>query len=438
MTSMRTFRATLLIITCTLLIAANALAAQASPGAPTLLSQGSDGWEPAVAADSAGHVYALWIQQTGGNLTCPTTCRTAMLSTSSNYGVNWTTPHLLTPDALGNGQFDPQLVVDPIDGHTVYAAFLQNTKSSVLVMKSADGGQTWSAPVEANHTGSNTDKPTLAVRGLDVYVAYSNASKTYVSASHDGGKTFASVVLGNGTYGCSLSGGGAVDSAGNVYFSWVGYSNCFNSTGSATLYVTKSTDQGRSWKNLFIDQSSAAPVCAQQCGWQFLGAQITMTIGKSASNKSTGNKPAGNKSTGSTDTLYVLLNKGTVDQGPEQIYFESSIDGGATWRQTQAVSQAGNEAAFPSITTSGAAGDVRIAWMENGNGNWNVKYQKSPSGGSAGTWTPAVSLAQPAGFGFPYGDYFKLAVSGAGQTQAVWGEGPNWTGPGSIWYTSAP
>jgi hypothetical protein len=448
MTSMRKPRATLLIITCTLLVAANALAAQASPGAPTMLSpQGSDDWEPAIAADSSGDVYALWIHQAGGNPSCAT-CRTAMLSTSSNYGVNWTPPHLLTPDALGNGQFDPQLVVDPIDGHTVYAAFLQNTKSSVLVMKSTDGGQTWSAPVEANHTGSNTDKPTLAVRGLDVYVAYSNASKTYVSASHDGGKTFASVVLGNGTYGCSLSGGGGVDSAGNVYFSWVGYSNCFNSTGSATLYVTKSTDRGRTWENIPIDHSAAAYACSQfQCGWQFLGAQITMTFGKSASNKSARNKTAGNG-----DVLYALWNKGTSDQGPEQINFKSSTDGGASWSQPQAVSQLGNEAAFPSITTSGAAGDVRIAWMERGsngpgNGLWNVKYQKSLSGGSS--WTTAVNLpgcstptcpsyATPAGFDFPYGDYFKLAVSGAGQTQAVWGEGLSWTGPGNIWYTSAP
>jgi BNR repeat-like domain len=442
MTTIRTFRATLLIITCTLLVAANALAAQASPGAPTMLSpQGSDDWEPAVAADASGHVYALWIHQAGGNPTCPM-CRTAMLSTSSNYGASWATPVPLTPGAFGNGQFDPQIVVDPMDGKTVYASFLQNTKSSVVVMRSTDAGLTWSAPVEANHTGSNTDKPTLLVRGSDVYVAYSNASKTYVSASHDGGQSFTSVVLGNGTFGCSLSGGGGVDLAGNVYFSWVGYSNCFNSTGSATLYITKSTDQGRSWKNIIIDHSSAAPVCAQ-CGWQFLGAQLSMTIGKSALGKSTGGK-----STGTADTLYVLWNKGTVDLGPEQINFESSSDGGATWSKPQAVSPAGNEAAFPSITTSGAAGDVRVAWMERSNGLWNVRYQKSLSGGS--TWTTAVKLSEcstaspacpsatSAGFDFPYGDYFKLAVSGAGQTQVVWGEGLNWTGPGNIWYTSAP
>lgn len=435
MTSMRTFRTAILIIACTLLVATNALAAQASPRAPTMLSssaRGSDDWEPAVAADASGNVYALWIHQSGGNPTCAT-CRTAMLSTSSNYGASWTAPHLLTPvNALGNGQFDPQIVVDPIDGHTVYAAFLQNTKSAVVVTKSTDAAQTWSTPVAANHTGSNTDKPTLVVRGSDVYVAYSNSSKTYVSASHDGGRTFASVVLGNGTFGCSLSGGGGADSAGTVYFSWVGYSNCFNSTGSATLYITKSIDGGQHWQNIILDHSAAAPTCSQ-CGWQFLGAQLSMTVGKG-------------------DVLYALWNKGTVDQGPEQIYFESSSDGGRNWSPTQLISPAGVEAAFPTITASGAAGDVRIAWMDMRNtGRWNVYYRKSPAGGSAGTWTADVSLssctkspatcpsyATPAGFGFPYGDYFKLAVSGTGQTQAVWGEGPNWNGPGNIWYTSAP
>jgi hypothetical protein len=438
-TSIRTFRTSILIIACALLVATNALAAQASPGAPIMLSPsapGSDDWEPAVAADLSGNVYALWIHQTGGNPSC-STCRVAMLSIYSNITATWGLPHLLTPvSALGDGQFDPQIVVDPMDGKTVYASFLQNTKSSVVVMKSTDSGATWSGPVVANHTGSNTDKPTLVVRGQDIYVAYSNSSKTYVSASHDGGQTFASVVLGIGTFGCSLSSGGGVDSALTVYFSWVGYSDCFNSTGSATLYITKSTDGGQHWQNTILDTSTAAYACSQ-CGWQFLGAQITMTIGKS-------------KLVGNPDVLYALWNRGTVDQGPEQIFFASSFDGFG-WSASQPVSLPNVEAAFPSITTSGAAGDVRIAWMDTQKGPWNVYYQTSSSGGS--TWTPAVPLsgcttlsspptcppyAIPSGFGFPYGDYFKLAVSGSGQTQAVWGEGPNWTGPGNIWYTSVP
>jgi hypothetical protein len=39
----------------------------------------------------------------------------------------------------------------------------------------------------------------------------------------------------------------------------------------------------------------------------------------------------------------------------------------------------------------------------------------------------------------PYGDYFELDVDQDGATHALWGEGPNYAGPGNVWYArSAP
>ena len=38
------------------------------------------------------------------------------------------------------------------------------------------------------------------------------------------------------------------------------------------------------------------------------------------------------------------------------------------------------------------------------------------------------------GFAEPYGDYFELDIDSAGQTQAIWGEGPSYVGPGNVWY----
>ena len=51
----------------------------------------------------------------------------------------------------------------------MYAAWLQNKKSDTVVAKSTDFGTTWSVVI-ADSTKAGTDKPSLTVRGQDVYV----------------------------------------------------------------------------------------------------------------------------------------------------------------------------------------------------------------------------------------------------------------------------
>ena len=66
----------------------------------------------------------------------------------------------------------------------------------------------------------------LVARGDDVYIAYDHLTGrgVWVAASHDRGASFSSVKIDPGiNLGVSLAGGGTIDPAGNVYFSWVGY-----------------------------------------------------------------------------------------------------------------------------------------------------------------------------------------------------------------------
>ena len=49
---------------------------------------------------------------------------------------------------------------------------------------------------------------------------------------------------------------------------------------------------------------------------------------------------------------------------------------------------------------------------------------------------PALLKLKSAGFSFPFGDYFGMAIDGRGQTHVVWGQGLNFDSPGSIWYTN--
>ncbi len=388
-----------------------------------------DQWEPAIAADRFGHVYMIYPQY-GGVPGCPACYSPTMIfQMSSDSGRSWSAPSVIYPAGATNEQVDAQIVVDPADGKTVYASFLQNSKSDIVVGKSTDYGVTWSF-VLADHTNAGTDKPILAVRGQDVYVSYNHSQTAYVTASHDGGVTFTEVKMNqNAKLGWSLGSGGTVAPNGNVYFSWEGYTQNGGAKGPVNLYVSTSTDKGATWSTQTIDVSQAPPDCsAYSCGWAYLGASMTMT-----------SDTAGN--------LYLLWNAGQVAGGPERIYFSSSTDGGSTWSAKQDVSlaPAGTQHAFPAIA-SGGRNDVRIAWMDaraanGGMDRWNVYYRSSTDGGATwsgetdiSTYVSGFSYIFSDGFRFPFGDYFEMDVDQAGTTHAVWGEGYNYDTPGSIWY----
>lgn len=350
---------------------------------------------------------------------------------SSDGGSNWTAPTIMYPAGQTTGQWDAQIAVDPLDGATVYAAWLQNKKSDIVVAKSTDFGSSWSV-VTADSINAGTDKPILAVRGQDVYVSFNHTQSAYVTASHDGGATFTQVKINqNAKLGWSLGGGGTVTPNGNVYFSWAGYSQNGGAKGPVNLYVSRSADGGATWSTSVMDVSASPPDCStMSCGWAFLGAAMSMT------SDSSGN-------------LYALWNAGITSGGPERIYFSESIDGGNAWSTKKDVSTAavGVEHAFPAITATGN-GDVRIGWMDTRNAaagaidRWNVYYRSSSDGGVS--WSAEQTLSSYAsgftyifnnGFRFPYGDYFEMDIDSAGTTHAVWGEGFNYDTPGSIWYS---
>ncbi|MGH2543299.1 MAG: hypothetical protein ACRDIB_10895 [Ardenticatenaceae bacterium] len=382
-----------------------------------------DQWEPAIAADRFGHIYLLYPQYLGvpGCPRCPSP--TMVLQISDDHGATWGAPAPI--GAPGSGQWDAQIVVDPVNEQTVYAAWLQNNRSATVVARSDDFGATWSSVVAGEDAQRLTDKPILAARGQDVYVAFNRARHLYVAASHDGGATFTTVEIPKEERGWPLAGGGAVTPDGSVYFSWAGYLGGFEQT-PVNLYLIKSADGGATWTTIPMDISTAGPDCsAYECGWAYLGAQIVLASDEAGS-------------------LYALWNKGRQHGGPQRIFFARSTDGGASWSDKVGVSvaPAGTGHAFPAIV-AGSAGDVRISWMDaREEGLWNTYYRSSMNGGL--TWTPESDLStyvpgfpyiEPHGFSFPFGDYFELAIGERGMTHVVWGEGLNYDSPGSIWYT---
>jgi hypothetical protein len=412
---------------------------------PTRLGfQHGDDWEPAIAADRYGHVYATWSHYVGFTSTsggdpdpsCPTCASPhTMLQVSNNGGTSWSDPRALWPSTTR--QDDPQIVVDAADGKTVYAAFMQNDKSSMFVARSDDFGQTWRAMlVEPLQRG--TDKDILAARDGHVYLVYHTQQKIFASVSHDGGKTWSThnmVGTTNSELGVSLPSGGAIDSHGNAYFAWNGVNSPGQAKGVKNLYVTKSTDGGHTWTTSLVDVSQSPKQCGCP-GWDYWGAQMALAVD-------------------ARDRIYVLWDAADVKYGVQRMYFASSTDGGATWSARRDVSLApiGSNHLFPALAAQGN-GELRIAWMDDRNGfdignddpsaRWNTYYRSSANGGAA--WSAEAKLSQfvtgygyksatpTDGFAEPYGDYFEVDIDGAGTTHALWGEGFSYNGPGNVWY----
>ena len=387
-----------------------------------------DDWEPDVAADGRGNVYVAWAHfgEVPGCDTCSSPA--ALFQASHDGGTTWSAPRPLNPHPRGAGdtyQIDLQVAVN--DAGVVFVAYMDS--KDTVVQRSDDFGETFGGQVVVNVgvKKSWTDKVGLAVQDDDVYVAFSIAQRFFVSASHDGGRTFATTQINSksSTFGWTLTSGGAVDSKGVVYFSWVGVHQSGNALGPQDLFVTKSVDGGRTWTVSMIEKGiPPGPDCSEFfCAWDFWGPQAVLSIDDA-------------------DTVYVAYNAGVERRGPPAVWFRASRDGGATWTDRVPVHADGLGDAihlFPAIE-GGAAGRVHVSWMDNRLGKFNTWYRSSTDGGA--TWSSEIrvndDLGYPYqtedGFDFTYGDYYGIALDAKGKVHLAWGEAPDYVGPGNVWY----
>lgn len=387
-----------------------------------------DDWEPDVAADGRGNVYVAWAHY--GDIRGCDTCSdpAALIQISRNGGRTWEAPKPLNPFPEGaDATYQIDLQVEVNAEGSVFVAYLEG--KDTVFQRSDDFGRTFSRPIAVNADvkKSWTDKVGLAVQDEDVYVAYSIAQRFFVSSSHDGGRSFTSAQVNSRSsdYSWTLTSGGVVDSKGNVYFSWVGIHQSGNALGPQDVFLTKSSDGGRTWSFQNVDLGlPGGPSCLEfSCGWDFWGPQ--MVVGVDAS-----------------DRLYVLYNAGETSQGPPRMWFRSSSDGGATWTDRVTVhSPIGDRfALFPAVV-GGRSGEVHASWMDDRTGRFRTWYRTSTDGGR--TWSDEVSVSadlgykyqSEAGFEFTYGDYYGIAWDGT-DVHIAWGEAPDYIGPGNVFYAT--
>src|SRR5947199_7706687 len=94
--------------------------------------QSGDDWEPSITADRYGHVYAMYKHYAVvGGQNCPGCDRHILVQRSDDGGRTWNAPRMIAPGPNKGGQFDSQIVVDPVDGRTIWASFLQYSQSVI-------------------------------------------------------------------------------------------------------------------------------------------------------------------------------------------------------------------------------------------------------------------------------------------------------------------
>jgi hypothetical protein len=410
-------------------LAPNSVISSGSSPTPVFIGfRGGDDWEPDIAADGQGHVYVVWAHYGGvpGCATCSNPA--AMIESSKDGGRHWGDPKPLNPHPrAGKNPFQVDLQVEVNHAGSVFAAYLDGRDT--VVQRSNDFGATFGDPIAVNAgLRGDTDKVGLAVQGDDVYVSFSIVHEFYVASSHDGGRTFSSAPMQvpGEEKAFTLTSGGVIDSDGSVYFTWVSVHEQGTRLSPQDLFLTKSADGGASWSTIWLEQGlPEGPNCdAFSCGWDFLGPQVVVAVDAS-------------------DRVYVAYNAGIVEQGPPTVWFRTSADGGSTWTDRIAIpgDTTGSTQVFPAIV-GGDSATVFVSWQDNRTGRFNTWFRSSKDGGQ--TWSAEAQVSQfvrgfgyktRAGYTFPYGDYYGMAWDGS-HVHIAWGEGPDYIGPGNVWYAT--
>jgi hypothetical protein len=390
---------------------------------------GFDDWEPAIAADPlTSDIYQMTTRYDG-----PKPCNGCPLPAmifrrSRDGGATWD-PDKFMP-ITKKKQNDPQIEVAS-DG-SLYVVWIDGYDPGVRFTRSTDRGATWSTPLlftGRKKTPAWSDKPVLTISndGRDVYIGF-NSSDAWVVASHDFGASFGANVKTSNDTRYWFHTAGAVADDGTVYFITTDFTQDY--TGDASIRLIRSTNGGGSWTTTLIDTSRELPPCAWAAGcyFGFFGSIGGLAVDNGG-------------------TVGVVYTANSSSGAPQHAWFRKSTDRGATWTARQSLSGVPTTVGHhsPAIAAGPVAGDFRVLWQDDSLGSqssWNAWYRTTANGGA--TWSPSRRLSDlgsgapyksSSGHRFPYGDYLELTVDSAGVTQAIWGEGASFTGPGGTWYT---
>jgi hypothetical protein len=360
---------------------------------------------------------------------------------SLDGGETWQGP-ILQNLTYGDFTSDPGLAVDSKGNFYLSYLSINSTllDDDVTVAVSRDGGVHWSIRVAAPHDGRHLhDKPYIAVGpsalnpGQEaIYVTYTDfnltnfATALKVVRSDDGGRTWTAPMLIKSTAYPGLQGTApAVAPDGTLYVAYFGFLP-LGGEPEPGIFLSVSHDGGNTF---------SAPRLVSRINFWTPGFCQSGPYGFRTA-------PLPSIAVGSRGEVYIAYNSasGTLTRGPvdpSDIYFVYSTDGGITWSQPVKVNDDNTTAGqfMPWISYRKSDGSLHLAWVDqrlskDGFG-YDIFYSYSTDGGRTWASNQRVTdytsslLAQPlfvssaCGLIFFIGDYINMAVSPT-QVYVVW------------------
>jgi len=384
---------------------------------------------PQITTDGAGHWVAVWYSDDslGGTIG---TDLDILVSRSSDNGQTWTAPAALNSNAATDGSseqdFSPQVTTDGA-GHWVAAWSSTNDLGGtigadfdILVSRSNDNGQTWTAPAALNSNAATDsdwdDSPQVTTDGAGHWVAVWHSGDfgidydILISRSSDNGQTWTAPAALNTNAGTD-SGNDfhpevTTDGAGHWVAVWVSNDSLGATIGTDyDVLVSRSVDNGQTWTApAALNTNADTDVGADEY------AQVTTD--------------------GAGHWVAVWYSKddlgGTIGTDRD-ILISRSADNGQTWTapaalNTNADTDSGDDFA-PQLTTDGA-GHWRAVWRSNDDLDETIGTDKdilaSQSSDNGQTWTAPAALNSNAAADSGDDISPQLATNGAGHWIAVW------------------
>jgi hypothetical protein len=345
---------------------------------------GAEQRDPKIAVDDAGNIYIVWTDHRDDEIDI-------YFTNSSDGGNTFSTNIKVNNDIEDGAQIEPSIAVDGAGNIYVVWKEYRNGENDIYFAKSTDGGNSFSASKRVNDDGigKTQDQPSIAVDSAgNIYIAWRDSRDNYnwdiyFANSTDGGQTFSSNKRVNDfasslQYEPSI----ALDSIGNIYIAWEDDRN-----GDYDIYFSNSTDGGNTFSpSMKINDDSDGV-------YQYYPSVA-------------GGGP------GNVYITWMDPREGSFD-----IYFTRSVDGGDTFSTNKKINDDVGSASqsSPSIAVD-EAGKICSAWRDERNGNWDIYFSSSVTGGT--TFSTNIKVNDDIGDAEQLGP--SIAVDSEGNIYCVW------------------